>query len=507
MWILSVFVIYLIALAAIGAYCMRFNRTLDDFVLGGRRMGVWGTAISAQASDMSAWLLVGLPAAAYVTGLSAIWIAIGCTVGIIFNWVVVAPRLRRESERYGALTIPDYLAGRYGGGRAPWVRIAAVLVILLAYATYIASQFIAAGKVFATTFGHVDTPWGAVSITYHWGMLIGVGIIMLYTIMGGFLAVSWTDLAQGILMVLTLVVLPIVGLIALGSLAVMGDKLHAFNPDILGLAGKLNEDKVFISASGTGFWMGVVLGNLSWGLGYPGQPHILVRFMALKDPRKMRRAAIIGIVWSVLAMTGAIFVGLVGRATLGQLGDADRVMPSLALKLMHPGIAGVMIAGAIAAMMSTVDSQLLVAASAVEQDIYIRLLGGKVRGRRAVWIGRITIGVLGAAALPIAWSGASVLDKVFDAWGLLGAGLGPVVAMGLLTRRANRHGAVAGIIAGASVVYFWGNIAPIIHAKWLFGTGLIPGFVLNLALIWVVSLVTGKPDDQADSASSSGGGV
>ncbi|MDP7287142.1 MAG: sodium:proline symporter, partial [Phycisphaerae bacterium] len=208
MWILSVFVIYLVVLAGIGLYCMRFNRTLEDFVLGGRKMGVWVTAISAQASDMSAWLLVGLPAAAYYTGLSAIWLLVGCTGGIVFNWVVIAPRLRRESERYGSLTIPDYLASRYSGGRVPMVRITAVIIILLGYATYIASQFVAAGKVFATTFSGVDTPWGELSITYHWGMLIGVGIIMLYTVMGGFMAVSWTDLAQGMLMVLTVVVLP-----------------------------------------------------------------------------------------------------------------------------------------------------------------------------------------------------------------------------------------------------------------------------------------------------------
>jgi sodium/proline symporter len=499
MWILSVFVIYLVVLAVIGIYCMRFNRTLADFVLGGRKMGVWVTAISAQASDMSAWLLVGLPAAAYETGLSSIWIAIGCAVGIIFNWVVIAPRLRRESEACGALTIPDYLAARYGGGRVQFVRIIAVVVILLAYATYIASQFIAAGKVFEVTFSHVETPWGVLSISYHWGMLIGVGIIMLYTVMGGFLAVSWTDLAQGMLMVLTVVILPIVGLIALGSLAVLGAKLRAFDPNILGVAGKM-EGGSLISADGVGFWIGVVLGSLSWGLGYPGQPHILVRFMALKDPRKMRQAAIIGIAWSILAMAGAIFLGLVARATLGQLSDKDHVMPSLALKLMHPGIAGLMIAGAIAAMMSTVDSQLLVAASAVEQDIYIRMLGGKVRGRRAVWIGRITILLLGGAALPLAWGGESVLQKVFDAWRLLGAGLGPVIAMGLLTKRANRHGAVAGMLSGAGIVYFWTAIAPIIHAEKLFTTGLIPGFVVNLVLIWTVSLATDRPGDQPSSA-------
>ncbi|MDP6046488.1 MAG: sodium/proline symporter [Phycisphaerae bacterium] len=507
MWILSVFVIYLVVLAGIGLYCMRFNRTLEDFVLGGRKMGVWVTAISAQASDMSAWLLVGLPAAAYYTGLSAIWLLVGCTGGIVFNWVVIAPRLRRESERYGSLTIPDYLASRYSGGRVPMVRITAVIIILLGYATYIASQFVAAGKVFATTFSGVDTPWGELSITYHWGMLIGVGIIMLYTVMGGFMAVSWTDLAQGMLMVLTVVVLPLVGIAALGSVAVLGDKLIAFDPDILGVSGTFEKGVGIVSASGAGFWVGVVLGKMSFGPGYPGQPHILVRFMALKDPKKMRQAAIIGITWSVLSMIGAIAVGLVGRAMLGELADKDQVMPSLAMKLMHPGVAGIMIAGAIAAMMSTVDSQLLVAASAVEQDIYIRLFGGKAHGKSAVWIGRITIVALGAAAIPIAWGGSSVLDKVLDAWGILGAGLGPVVTLGLLTKRANRHGAFLGMAAGVSVVYFWGSIAPLIGAQELFATGTIPGFVLNLVLLWSISLITGGSKDQDSALSSSTGGV
>jgi len=495
-----------VVLAAIGVYCMRFNRTLADFVLGGRRMGVWVTGISAQASDMSAWLLIGLPAYAYATGLSAIWMLVGCSAGIVFNWIVIAPRLRRDSARYGSLTIPDYLSSRYSGGRMHLVRIVSVVIILLGYATYIASQFIAAGKVFATTFGHVDTPWGVLSVTYHWGMLIGIGIIMLYTIMGGFLAVSWTDLAQGILMVLTVVVLPIIGVIAVGSLAVVGEKLYAFDPDILSVTGKFVKGQGIVSTGGAAFWIGLVLGNMSYGPGYPGQPHILVRFMALKDPRKMRRAAVIGIVWSVLAMAGAIAVGLIARVMLVELGDKDHAMPSLALRLMHPGIAGVMIAGAVAAMMSTVDSQLLVAASAVEQDIYIRLLGGGARGKSAVWIGRITILILGAAALPIAWGGQSVLAKVLDAWGLLGAGLGPVVTLGLLTRRANRHGALAGMIAGVCTVYFWGEIAPIFHAGELFATGLIPGFVLNLALVWVVSLATGRSCGQPASTPASVGG-
>ena len=501
MWLLSVFVIYLIALAAIGVYCMRFNRTLEDFMLGGRKMGVWVTAISAQASDMSAWLLVGLPAAAYSAGLSAVWLLIGCSGGIIFNWVVIAPRLRRDSERYGSLTIPDYLASRYSGGRLPLVRIAAVIIILLGYATYIASQFVGAGKVFAATFSDVETPWGILNVTYHWGMLIGVGIIMLYTVMGGFMAVSWTDLAQGMLMVLTVVILPLIGLMALGGLAVLGDKLTAFDPDILGFSGKQSGVEI-LATSGAGFWIGVLMTKLSFGPGYPGQPHILVRFMALKDPRKMRQAAVIGIVWSVLSMAGAIAVGLVGRGILGQLADKDDVMPTLAMELMHPGVAGIMIAGAIAAMMSTVDSQLLVAASAIEQDIYIRLFGGKAHGKSAVWIGRITIVALGAAAIPIAWRGSSVLDKVLDAWGILGAGLGPVMILGLLTKRANRHGAVTGMIAGVSMVYFWGSIAPVVGLEGLLNNGAVPGLLTNLALLWTVSVLTGDRSEQSDQISS-----
>ena len=506
MWLLIVFIAYLAVLAAIGVYCARFNRTLADFVLGGRRLGVWVTAVSAQASDMSAWLLIGLPAVAFLDGLGAIWAVIGCGIGTVFNWVVIAPRLRRATEDSGALTIPDYLAARYDEGRLHLVRIAAVLVIVVAYATYIASQFMAAGKVFETAFGDqlgsgrwtFELPWGPMEYhhPYHTGTLAGVGIILLYTVLGGFTAVAWTDLAQGLLMVLTVVVLPVVGLAGLGGLAVMGEKLTAANPHLLGLAGGEG-------IGGMGFWMGVCVGGLSWGLGYPGQPHILVRFMALRDPKAMWRAAAIGIVWVVLAMSGAVMVGLVGRAMLApvadwqtMLPDKDHVMPALALQLMHPAVAGVMIAGAVAAMMSTVDSQLLVAASAVEEDIYIHLFGGHPKDRRAVWIGRITVLVLGAAALPIAWSRASVFQTVFDAWGVLAAGIGPVVILGLLTRRTNKWGALAGMLVGAGIAQSWRWVHPALgpyvskDAHLLLGNGLVLGFFANLLLAYAVSAMT-----------------
>ena len=514
MWLVIVFVAYLVVLAGIGAYCARFNRTLADFVLGGRRLGPWATAISAQASDMSAWLLIGLPATAFVDGLAAVWAAAGCAVGTVFNWVVIAPRLRRQTQAGGALTIPDYLAWRFGGDRFAAVRVASVLVILLAYATYIASQFMAAGKVFETTFGEqlgtwqgaVDTGWLTLRYEhpYHTGMLAGVGIILLYTAMGGFTAVAWTDLAQGMLMVLTLVVLPIVGLAGLAGLGELGTKLHAANPNLLGPAGAQG-------LRGGAFWMGVCVGGLSWGLGYPGQPHILVRFMALRDPKAMRRAAVIGIAWVVLAMAGAIFVGLVGRAVLApaadwqaMLPDKDHVMPALALRLMHPALAGLMIAGAVAAMMSTVDSQLLVAASAVEEDIYIRLLGGHPKDGRAVWIGRVTVLALGAAALPIAWSRQSVFETVFNAWGVLAAGIGPVVILGLLTRRTNKWGALVGIVVGAGIAQSWRSVHPAL-AGWvsadvhlLLSNGLVLGFFANLALAYLVSLLTAgrRPGEQ-----------
>jgi len=482
MWVLVVFILYLMGLVALGVYCARLNRTLADFVLGGRRLGVWVTAISAQASDMSGWLLIGLPATAFAIGLSAVWVVAGCTAGAVFNWLVIAPRLRRETGAAGALTIPDYLAGRYGEGPLRLVRVASVAVILLAYATYIAAQFMAAGKIFETTFAHVETPWGVLGLGYHEGMLIGVGIIMLYTAMGGFLAVAWTDLVQGLLMVLTVVVLPIVGLAGLGGMTVLGGRLAELDPALL---------TVTQGKSGLAFVMGVAVAGLSWGLGYPGQPHILARFMALKDPKAMRRAAVLGITWAGLALTGAMMLGLVGRAMLHELADTDHVMPTLAVRLVHPLVAGVMIAGAVAAIMSTVDSQLLVAVSAVEEDIYIRLLGGKPQDRGAVWFGRLTVLGLGAAALPIAWPRESVFSTVFDAWGVLAAGIGPLVILGLLTRRTNAWGAMAGILAGTVVAQGWPWVKPAFGGDVLFENGLIPGFVLNLALAYGVSLLAG----------------
>ena len=358
-----------------------------------------------------------------------------------------------------------------------------MVVILLAYATYIASQFIAAGKVFETICPHMNLPFGTIPMGYHTGILIGVGIIILYTTMGGFTAVVWTDFAQGLLMVLTLVILPAIGLIGLGGLSVLWSKLQAVNPNLLSFSGAKD-------ISGLAFAMGVCVGGLSWGLGYPGQPHILVRFMALGNPKAMRRAALIGIVWVLLAMTGAIFVGLVGRIVLGAISDPDQVMPALAVRLMHPALAGVMIAGAMAAMMSTVDSQLLVAASAVEQDIYIRLFRGHPRNRSAVWIGRITVLALGAAALPIAWNPKSVFETVFDAWRLLGATLGPVIILGLLTKRTNKWGALVGMLVGLIIVQFWSNVKPLFGDDLLFDNGLVPGFVLNLLLAYIVSLAT-----------------
>ena len=491
MWVLVVFILYLLVLAAIGVYCARLNRNLADFVLGGRRLGVWVTAFSAQASDMSAWLLIGLPAAAYMDGLAALWIAVGCAAGTAFNWMIVAPRLRRATGATDALTIPDFLATRYGGGWWPGVRVFAVVAILVAYASYIAAQFIAAGTTFQTAFRDVATPWGALTLDYHTGMFLGVGIIVLYTALGGFTAVSWTDLLQGILMVTTVVVLPIVGLIGLGWLPALWGELHAANANFLGLRGA--EGK-----TGLSFLMGVCVGNLSWGLGYPGQPHILVRFMALRDPRAMRRAAFIGITWVVLAMWGAIFVGLVARATLDtpltKL-TKDRAMPLLALELMHPALAGVMIAAAVAAMMSTVDSQLLVAASAVEKDIFLplysRLSGKRPADRLAVWFGRITVLVLGAVAIPLAWRQKSVLEQVFHPWSILGASLGPVVVLGLVSRRANRWGASAGIVVGFVITVFWKQVRPLFGGEAYFGNGLIPGFVLSFVLAYLVSLATG----------------
>jgi sodium/proline symporter len=491
--ILLVFLFYLFLLACIGIYYTRANRALEDFVLGGRRLGPWVTAVSAEASDMSGWLLIGLPAAAFAGGFSILWAVVGCAAGTLFNWVVIAPRLHRAAVQTDALTIPDFLDARFSGRGGLLIRIVAVAIILVFYATYISAQFTAAGKIFETTFSGVSTPWGEISVGYVQGILIGCGVILFYTVAGGFLAVAMTDLIQGLIMAFSVVVLPAVAVWHLGGLDGLWNAMALAQEGevLLRLGGE---------HKGLGFLLGVAAGGLSWGLGYPGQPHILVRFMAIKEPGKLRLSALISICWVLFALYGAMFVGFVGRAFHPEgLGDPDRVFPLLATHLLPDWLAGIMIAAAIAAVMSTVDSQILVAVSAVVGDIYGKLLGGDVRSLRGVWLGRLTGLLLGTAAFLLALQRRGVFEQVFDAWGGLAAGLGPAVCFSLLWARTTYQGVLGGMMVGAMLTQFWPAIQgfcphPVVT---IWPGALIPSFGLSCLTIWALSLATGKGADLA----------
>ena len=488
--ILLVFLAYLLLLACVGIYYTRANRELEDFVLGGRRLGPWVTAISAEASDMSGWLLIGLPAAAFAGGFSVLWAVIGCAAGTLFNWLVIAPRLRRASASLDAMTIPDFLEARFGGPGGRWIRVAAVAIILLFYATYISAQFTAAGKIFETSFAGVSTPWGEMSLDYVQGLLIGCGVILFYTIAGGFMAVAVTDLFQGLIMVFAVVVLPVAGIWGLGGPEGLWTAMARAHEGgvLLGLGGR---------EKGLAFLLGVAAGGLSWGLGYPGQPHILVRFMAIRDEGKLRLSALISVCWVLIALYGAMFVGFVGRATYRYgLDDPDSVFPMLATLLLPDWLGGVLIAAAVAAVMSTVDSQILVAVSAVVEDIYGRMLGGDVRSMRAVWIGRGVGLLLGGAGFWLALGRRGVFEQVFDAWGGLAAGLGPAVCFSLLWRRTTAPAVLTGMIVGATLVQFWPWIVKAFPyaAVTVWPGGLMPGFGLSCLAIWLVSLLSGNPE-------------
>jgi sodium/proline symporter len=497
--ILFVFLLYLLLLACIGIYYTRANRVLEDFVLGGRRLGPWVTAVSAEASDMSGWLLIGLPAAAFAGGFSILWAVVGCAAGTLFNWVVIAPRLHRAAERAGALTIPDFLEARFFGHGGILIRIVAVAIILVFYATYISAQFTAAGKIFETTFSGVSTPWGEISVDYVQGILIGCGVIMFYTISGGFLAVAMTDLVQGMIMAFAVVVIPAVGIWQLGGLDGLWNAMaHAREGEVLLRLG--GEQK------GLGFLLGVAAGGLSWGLGYPGQPHILVRFMAIKEAGKIKFAALISVCWVLAALYGAMFVGFVGRALHpGGLEDPDSVFPLLATHLLPDWLAGVMIAAAIAAVMSTVDSQILVAVSAVVSDVYGKLLGGEVRSSRGVWLGRLTGVLLGGAAFLLALQRRGVFEQVFDAWGGLAAGLGPAVCFSLLWPRTTYQGVLGGMLVGSALTQLWPALVEFLPYRvvTVWPGALIPSFGLSCLTLWAVSLLT--LPNKGDSATGKAG--
>jgi len=481
--LLVAFVCYLVILVIVGLLTLRLTRTLADFVLAGRRLGPWVAAFSAKASSESGWLLIGLPGQAFAQGFTAFWVSLGVVGGTFFNWTAMARRLRRITEIFNSVTIPDYLEERFDDGKAHGLRIISAAIITLFMAAYVAAQFVASGKALSTAF----------DISYFQGVLIGAAVILFYTMMGGFFAVAWTDLIQGMLMVGALVILPAAGIASVGGFTEMTSRLRdTAGSDFLTMAG---------GVSGLPL-LAVVAGMLGIGLGYPGQPHVLVRFMALRRPRDVRKGALITIVWSVLSLYGAVVVGLAARALLAEdPGDPERVMPLLAMKVLPPWLAGTMIAAAMAAMMSTADSMLLVATSSVVQDFYHKLFGRGVSERRLVRLSRLVTLAIGLIAFVVALrqnpgdTGGLVFWLVLFAWAGLGASFGPLLVLSLYWRRVTRAGAYAGIVVGSATVLIWHYVPPLKSALY----ELVPAFFLSLAAVYFVSKLTAPPPQEVQA--------
>jgi len=440
--LLAGLLIYLAAMLGIGIAASRYMKTLDDFVLGGRRLGPWVAAISERASGESAWFLLGLPGAAYGLGFTEYWSVIGIAAGILASWTFIAIPLRRETGRLGAITIPDYLELRFND-RTRLLRLHSMVVILFFYTAYVAAQLHGAGKILHATFG----------IDIFWGIVIGAAVVMLYTLLGGFLAVAWTDLIQGLLMMSVALILPLVGLIAVGGPRALVETLAVRGPEFLTMSG---------GKTGHAFFFGVVVGGLSWGFGYLGQPHLLTRYMAIRKTSELRKGGAIAMGWTLLSYWGAPMIGIVGVAVLGpELADPEQVMPLLARTLMPGWLAGIMIAGATAAMMSTADSQLLVAASTLVEDIYVRLFRPAAPGR-LVLLSRLTTMVIAGLAFILALmalAGSQLIDSmVAYAWTGLGASFGPPLVLSLWWRGTTRYGALAGILGGMTATILWHNL-------------------------------------------------
>jgi len=454
----------MIAMVAIGLYFYFKTKDLSDYVLGGRGLGPGVTALSAGASDMSGWLLLGLPGMLYSSGIVGSWIAVGLITGAYLNWHYIAKPLRVYTHHLNdAITIPDYFSNRFEeSGNS--LRIVTAVVILLFYTLYTSSGLVGGAKLFEATFG----------LDYDMALIVGSFIIVSYTFLGGYNAVSWTDFIQGILMMLALVVTPLVVIFEIGGVS------KAL--DIIGTIKAENLD--FITGSS---FIGI-LSLLAWGLGYFGQPHILVRFMSIRDEHEMHRAKQIGMSWMILSIVGSLAVGFFGFAYVAANGidlqDSEKVFITLSQLLFNPWIGGFLLAAILAAIMSTVDSQLLVSSSVLTRDLYHASLRPAAGDRELVWIGRATV----IAIALIAWylstdENSKVLSLVAYAWAGFGAAFGPLIILSLYHKGITKSGAIAGMVAGSATIIVYKQLEGGIFDLY----ELLPGFIIATIAILLFS--------------------
>ncbi|MGL5430781.1 MAG: sodium/proline symporter PutP [Vibrio sp.] len=473
--ITTTFIVYLILMLTIGVYAYQRTKNSTDYFLGGRSLGPWPAALSAGASDMSGWLLLGLPGYAYAAGIEAFWLAGGLLVGTWANWLINAKRLRTYSITTDALTLPEFLSRRFDD-KSKLIQTISAFFILLFFLFYTSSGLVAGGKLFSTVFG----------MDYSTAVIIGTICVVSYTLFGGFLAVSWTDLVQGLLMAAALMIVPIVAMD--GSITQLDHDLAAINPELLTLWNDVQGQP--LSAI-------VILSLLGWGLGYFGQPHILARFKASRSNQDLITARRIAVVWTGLSMLGAILVGLTGLIYVTQTGsfkldDGEKIFMLLVNSLFHPVVAGVLLAAILAAIMSTADSQLLVSSSALAEDFYKQIFKTDATSEQVVRVGRIGVVIISAVALSLAMTpDSSVLSLVSYAWAGFGAAFGPTLVLSLYWARMNRHGALAGIIVGGITIVVWKQLT----GGWFDVYEIVPGVIFATLAIVVVSLLTDEPQD------------
>ena len=461
---LVVFIVYLMFMIGIGVHFFARSKGANekDYFLGGRQMGAWVSALSAGASDMSAWVLMGLPASVYAAGMGQTWIAIGLAIGYALSWIFEAPRLRRFSiEANDSITIPQYLTNRFLS-RSRALQIVCAAIFVFAYTIYAASSIKACGTLFNTVIGMDATV----------AMYIAAAIIIGYTFLGGFSAVCWTDFFQGLLMLAALLIAPI---FALGLVKNGGGAAAAEFPE-----------NYWSFASN---WKDIISG-LGWGLGYFGMPHIIIRFMSVRSEKELRKSSVIGISWTLIILTMSVVAGAVGRVFMGEIADSSTVFIQMTRRIFPPVISGVLLSAILAASMSTADSQLLASASAVASDVYKPVFRNQASDKEMLWAGRIVVVIIAVIALLIASNPASgtIMGLVSNAWGVFGAAFGPAIMLSLFWRRFSFGGALAGIVVGALVDILW--------LAFLAGTGvyeIVPGFAAGLIAAVAVTCVSPEP--------------
>ncbi len=466
---------YLVVMVAIGLWFYRQNNEMSDFALGGRRLGTFVATISAKATDSSSWVFLGLPGAFYVSGMTNVWMIVGLTIGFYLSWRIMAFRLREYSEhgfdwrtdqRAGSLTVPAFLANRF---HSDTLRIVSSVIMLIFYVIYVGSGFVATGVMFNQIFGVSTTT----------GVFLGAAVVMLYSCLGGFLASSYTDVVQGCMMLASLAVVSVAAVVTAGGPGAIADSIESANPDLASIFAGVNlEDGEWVTVDSIA--LVAIVSGLAWGLGYFGQPHILIRFMGLRSSKSVKGARRLGLFMSIVLLGVAGVIGMLAITQFGPgLDNPENAYLELVGTLLPPWIGGFLLAGILAAIMSTADSQLVVAATTLTEDFYRAFVNREAPERLLVWISRVTVVLVSIVGAWIAVGGGSVLDLVGYAWAGFGSVFGPVLLAALYSRRTTWFGALCGMIAGGTTVVVYRAVDTIGLYE------MIPGFIAGLLGVWI----------------------